>query len=138
MILSLIAITATAGLAQPRPVTFIPASVVKAGFDKGATLYAGGGNYRVEASRREKPGMVEIHNRDTDIIYVLDGTTTFVTGGEIIDARTVAPGEIRGTSVAGGDAHHLVKGDVIIVPAGTPHWFREVPAPFIYYVVKVR
>jgi mannose-6-phosphate isomerase-like protein (cupin superfamily) len=69
---------------------------------------------------------------------VLDGTATFVTGGTVQDAKETAPDEVRGREIAGGAARELRKGDVVIVPAGTPHWFRVVPATFTYYVVKVR
>jgi len=50
----------------------------------------------------------------------------------------VAANEIRGASISGGDERHLSKGDVIIVPHGVPHWFKQVDAPLTYYVVKVR
>ncbi|MGE0883978.1 MAG: cupin domain-containing protein [Blastocatellales bacterium] len=92
----------------------------------------------VHASHRDKAGMVEIHEKDADIIYVLEGSATFVTGGEIVGGKVIAPGEIRGTDVKGGETRVISKGDVIIVPAGTPHWFREVPGPLNYYVVKAR
>ena len=46
--------------------------------------------------------------------------------------------ELRGSSISGGEAHQLKKGDVIIVPVGVPHWFKEVSNPFLYYVVKAR
>ena len=92
--------------------------------------------YKVHASRREGPGMAEIHTRDTDIIYVLDGTATLVTGGRAIDAETTAPFELRGSRVDGGRERSLSKGDLVIVPQGVPHWFKRVSAPFLYYVVK--
>ncbi|HQR31496.1 MAG TPA: cupin domain-containing protein [Blastocatellia bacterium] len=82
--------------------------------------------------------MVEVHEQDADIIYVLEGSATLVTGGEIIGGNLIAPGEIRGTEVKGGETRTITKGDVIIVPAGTPHWFKEVPGPLNYYVVKAR
>ena len=69
---------------------------------------------------------------------MLEGTTTFVTGGSVVDAKTTAPEEIRGTAIEHGESHRLGKGDVIIVPSGTPHWFKEVDGPVLYYVVKVR
>lgn len=114
-------------------------TVAKA-FATGAVLVdgAGGRNYMVHASRRDAAGQVEVHSRDTDIIYVLDGSATFVTGGTIVDAKEVAPDEIRGVSVREGETRQLTKGDVIIVPGGTPHWFKEVPTALTYYVVKVR
>ena len=113
---------------------------VSAAFAKGAVLYdgEGGRNYMVHASRREKPGMAEVHTLDTDIIYVLEGSATFVTGGSVVDGKNIAPDEIRGGSINGGETRQLRKGDVIIVPNGTPHLFKEVQGPFNYYVVKVR
>jgi quercetin dioxygenase-like cupin family protein len=81
---------------------------------------------------------VEAHTEDTDVIYVLQGTATLVTGGTIVGAKTVAPGEIRGTMVLGGDERTLTKGDVVVIPAGTPHWFKLVPGPIVYYTVKAR
>ena len=57
-----------------------------------------GGNYMVHASRREAPGMAEIHTKDADIVYVLDGTATLVTGGTAVDLKTTGPDEFRGQS----------------------------------------
>jgi uncharacterized protein GlcG (DUF336 family)/mannose-6-phosphate isomerase-like protein (cupin superfamily) len=129
-----------AAAADNHAVSYFDAKDVKAAFDKGAVLFDGsdGSNYMVHASRREKPGMAEVHTLDTDVIYVLGGTATFVTGGSVVEGREVAPNEIRGASIDGGETRQLKKGDVITVAAGTPHWFKEVSAPFLYYVVKVR
>ncbi|HZO87329.1 MAG TPA: cupin domain-containing protein [Chthonomonadaceae bacterium] len=92
----------------------------------------------IHASRRDKAGMAEVHTLDTDLIYVMEGSGTFVTGGTMVDGKNIAPDEIRGASIRNGESRHLVKGDVIIVPADVPHWFQEVNAPVAYYVVKVR
>lgn len=121
-------------------VMFFDAETVKAAFSKGAVLEDGsnGENYMVHASRREKAGMSEVHELDTDIIYVLDGTAAFVTGGKSVEAKQVAPNEFRGSMINGGETRNLKKGDVVIVPKGTPHWFKQVSGTFLYYVVKVR
>ena len=126
--------------AQPPAVSHFPSADVSAGFAKGAVLLGEdvGRNYMVHASRREAPGQAEIHTLDTDIIYVLDGTATFITGGTVVESKPIAPNEIRGKSIQNGETRRLVKGDVIIVPASTPHWFVETTKPFLYYVVKVR
>lgn len=122
------------------PVAFFDSKTVGDAFAKGAVLEDGsnGENYMVHASRREKAGMSEVHELDTDIIYVLDGTAVFVTGGKSVDPKMVAPNEFRGTSVNGGETRELKKGDVVIVPKRTPHWFKQVDGVFKYYVVKVR
>jgi glc operon protein GlcG len=121
-------------------VNYFASKDVVAAFGKGAVLLDGsdGRNYMVHASRREKPGMGEVHTLDTDVIYVLGGSATFVTGGTLVDGKMVEPNEIRGASIDGGETRQLVKGDVITVPNGVPHWFKEVKGPFTYYVVKVR
>lgn len=118
-------------------ITYIPADQVQTAFQKGAVLL-NNGTYQVHASRRDAAGLVEVHVKDTDIIYMLEGTTTFVTGGTLVGGKTTDVDEIRGTDVTGGQTRILSKGDVIVVPNGTPHWFKEVPGPVLYYVVKVR
>ena len=127
-------------MSSTSPVSYFESKMVAAAFSNGAVLLDGadGRNYMVHASHRDKPGLAEIHTLDTDIVYVLEGTATFVTGGKAVEAKTIAPNEIRGSAIEGGDTRKLVKGDVIIVPAGTPHWFKEVPGPLNYYVVKAR
>lgn len=121
-------------------VNYFSGDQVAAAFAKGAVLIgdAEGRNYMVHASRRDGPGMAEVHLKDTDVIYVLDGSATFVTGGTVVDPKTTAPDEIRGPSINGGERRHIAKGDVITVPDNTPHWFQEVNGPLTYYVVKVR
>lgn len=120
------------------PVTYFEKEKVTAAFAKGTVLFDRNEKYMVHASRRDQPGMGEVHNKDADIIYVLDGDATFVTGGSLVEPRNIAADEIRGKEISGGESRKLSKGDVIIVPAGTPHWFKEVSAPFLYYVVKAR
>ena len=94
-------------------------------------------NLQVLIAHRDAPGMVEVHDKETDTIYVLAGSATFVTGGTMIGGNVTAPGQQRGSDIQGGDARPLVKGDVIVVPAGVPHWFKEVRGSIDYYVVKV-
>ena len=133
------AFAASSTSTQP-PVSHWKSAEVTAAFAKGSVLFDGDGgrNYMVHASHRESPGMVEIHELDADIIYVLDGSATLVTGGSIQGASTTAPNEIRGTSITNGDVRRISKGDVLIVPNGTPHWFKDVSGALNYYVVKVR
>jgi glc operon protein GlcG len=122
----------------PAQVSYFDSTRVQEAFQKGEVLFNQGENYMVHASRREKPGMAEIHTKDADVVYVLDGTATVVTGGTAVEAKVTEPDELRGSSISGGETHALKKGDVFIVPAGVPHWFKEVSNPFLYYVVKAR
>src|SRR5271169_6660009 len=115
-----------------QPITYFKADTVTAGFAKGGTLFDGTAsdkNYKVLTARRDKPGEVEIHTLDTDVIYVLDGSDTIVTGGTAVNAKTTAPNELRGPSIEGGETRKLSKGDVLIVPKSVPHWFTGTPSP---------
>jgi mannose-6-phosphate isomerase-like protein (cupin superfamily) len=126
---------------QPKTdsIQYFRSADVQAAFAKGAPLVnKGGRSYWVLAGRRDKPGQSELHEKDTDVFYVLEGSATFVTGGKMVDPKSTAPGEVRGTAIDGGDARTLAKGDVIIIPAGIPHWFKDVQGTFLYLVVKVQ
>jgi glc operon protein GlcG len=127
---------APAATGTSEDVTFIGQAQVDAAFGRGAPLLENG-RFKVHASRREAAGMAEVHERDTDIVYVLEGSATLVTGGRLVKGRTTAADEIRGESIDGGSTRTLQTGDVVIVPNGTPHWFKEVGGPLLYYVVKV-
>ena len=129
----------TESSAKPAPVLFFDSDQVAASFSKGAVLLDGNNrNYMVHTSRRDKPGLAEIHTLDTDIIYVLEGSATIVTGGTSVESKETAPNEWRGTRIDGGETRQLVKGNVLIVPNGVPHWFKEVSGTFLYYTIKVR
>jgi quercetin dioxygenase-like cupin family protein len=117
-------------------VTFVSHDKVAAALNKGGPLVSAS-NLLVQGSHRNKAGQVEVHEKETDVIYVQDGEATFVTGGKMIDGKLTRPGQYLGKEIQGGESHHLVKGDVIVVPAGTPHWFKEVPGTVSYFVVKV-
>jgi mannose-6-phosphate isomerase-like protein (cupin superfamily) len=117
-------------------VTYIDHEKVAAALAKGGPLVTSP-DYLVSGSHRTGGGQVEVHEKETDVIYVVDGEATFVTGGTMVGGKTTKPGQMLGTNIEGGDTHHLSKGDVIVIPAGTPHWFKEVPASISYYVVKV-
>jgi mannose-6-phosphate isomerase-like protein (cupin superfamily) len=129
-----------AGQSPAPPVTsakvaYFESAKVAAGFAKGENLLVTPA-YRVQAGRRDQPGLAEIHTYETDIDYVVEGSATFVTGGTVPDVKATAPGEFRGSKIVGGEVHQLKKGDVIVVPAGVPHWFSEVKPGFLYFVVK--
>ena len=115
--------------------TFIDAKSVAAAFAKGMPLLETAG-YKVHASRRVEPGQAEIHTLDTDVIYVVEGSATLVTGGKAIDAREIAPNEIRGSKIEGGEEHQISKGQIIVIPNGVPHQFTTVTGELHYFVCK--
>src|SRR6266566_3541059 len=115
--------------------TFIDPKNVSAAFAKGMPLLETAG-YKVHASRRVEPGQAEIHTLDTDVIYVVDGSATLVTGGKAIGTKEIAPHEIRGTKIEGGEEHQITKGEVIVIPNGVPHQFTAVTGELHYFVCK--
>lgn len=127
--------------AEPLPPP--PTDVVKIDHTKVDVVFKRGGSlldstsYKVQAGRRVAVGPAEIHTRDTDIFYIVDGSATFVTGGTAVEPKDTAPGEIRAKSITGGTERHLTKGDVIVVPNGVPHQFTQLDGAFLYFVVKV-
>ena len=131
------AATFAAGDAAPQVRYFKPAEVdaARAAGDTGSALVESA-DFKVLASRRDKPGQSEVHAADTDIFVVIDGQATIVVGGTMIDARQVSPGELRGSGIAGGTSYLLEPGVVLTIPRNTPHWVRETRHGFRYYVVK--
>jgi len=123
--------------ANDAAVTYLPADRVQAAFAKGMPMIEVG-DYKIHASRRETPGLAEIHTRDTDIAYIIQGSATLVTGGTAVGVKAIGPEELRGTAIEGGETRELKVGDVVVIPNGTPHWFKSVQGPLLYYVVKVR
>jgi uncharacterized cupin superfamily protein len=107
-----------------------PASLTKAAYVSHGKINAcaSGGTfintpeYLVQCTHRAgKPGVPEVHTKETDVFYIVDGEATFVTGGTVVGLDSTNPLQPRGKSIDGGETHHLTKGDVMVVPAGTPH-----------------
>src|ERR1017187_2006062 len=117
-------------------VTFVEHDKVTAAIFKGGSLVTAP-DLTVTGSHRDKPGQVEVHDKETDVIYMIEGDATFVTGGTAVGLTKTKTGQSVGSEIKDGEVHHLSKGDVIVVPAGIPHWFKEVRPSVSYYVVKV-
>jgi mannose-6-phosphate isomerase-like protein (cupin superfamily) len=120
----------------PAPVIYVDAEKVAQAIAR-TGLLANNTEFMVAGAHRDKPGEVEVHEKTTDIVFVQSGGATYVTGGKMIGGRQTRPGEWLGTGIEGGTSHQLKKGDVIIIPAGQPHWFKEVPKEIHHYMVRV-
>jgi len=120
----------------PTKVTYVPHDTVSATMAKGGAIIEDKG-LRVLAQRRGS-GEVEVHESTNHVFIIVEGEATLVTGGTLVGAKQTAPGQIRASDVQGGQTHHLTKGDVITIPAKTPHWFKEVPTKTVaYYAVNM-
>jgi len=118
-------------------VTYADAAKVAEAFAKGGGLSTGSDHIASDL-RRVKPGQVEVHTKETDIFYIVDGTATFVTGGTVVGQKELRANQLTGTDIQSGQIHQLKKGDFITIPAGTPHWFKDVPSSgATYYMVKI-
>ncbi len=131
---------ATTGLllAGDSAVTYVDHDKVAEVLAKGGSL-AKGDDFRVSGARRTGPGEVEVHEKETDIFYVMDGSATLLMGGTVADAhpgRPDRPLQLTGTDISNPEVHELKKGDVIVIPAGVPHWFKSVHGSIDYLVVK--
>jgi mannose-6-phosphate isomerase-like protein (cupin superfamily) len=121
----------------------VPAAVHYIDHDKVAAVMAKGGpivsdpGLIVLANRRES-GPVEYHDHTNHVFIMVEGEATFITGGTMIDAKRTAPDQMRAAAIEGGVTHLLTKGDVITIPAKTPHWFKDIPTKTVaYYAVNI-
>jgi mannose-6-phosphate isomerase-like protein (cupin superfamily) len=85
--------------------------------------------------RRTAPGQAEVHEFETDVWYVIDGGCVFVTGGSVVGGAQTSPGQIRGSSISGGDERRIAKGDFMRIPPGVPHWVKKIEGKEIVYIV---
>jgi mannose-6-phosphate isomerase-like protein (cupin superfamily) len=133
MLLTMVVVVTADGV--PTVVTYVPHEKVSATMVNGGQIIDDHG--LIVLAQRRGAGEVEVHEKTNHVFIIVEGEATFVTGGTLVGARETAPGQRRASNVQGGEVHHLTKGDVITIPAKTPHWFKEVPTKTIaYYAVN--
>lgn len=97
------------------------------------------GSHALKLSLRGTSGGAEVHQHFDDVMVVLDGAATLITGGTVVDAKTDAKGEEKGTFIQGGTTYRVGKGDILHIPAGTPHQLiLRKGEMFSAFVIKVR
>jgi len=96
-----------------------------------------GDGYQVNVVHRNTPGTAMAHltgpAKGSEVHYIIEGEAIVVTGGTLMRPAGAAPG--RGgppSTIDNGVTHHVVKGDVLVIPAGTPHWYKEIISPVTY------
>jgi mannose-6-phosphate isomerase-like protein (cupin superfamily) len=121
----------------------VPAAVHYIGHDKVAEVMAKGGPIvndpgLVVLANRRGTGQVEYHEHTNHIFIMVEGDATFITGGSMVGAKRTSPDQMVATSIEGGETHHLTKGDVITIPAKTPHWWKDMTGKTVaYYAVNI-
>lgn len=132
----LLAFAASPDEGVPAAVHYIPHGRVADVMAKGGPIVNDPG-LLVLANRREA-GAVEYHQHTNHIFIMVDGEATFIVGGKMIGAKETAPGQMRAESLEGGETFHLSKGDVITIPAKTPHWWKEISTKTVgYYAINI-
>lgn len=92
--------------------------------------------YRINIVRRTAAAGAISHPDGTEVHHIVEGAGTLVTGGTIVRP---AGGSGRGAAAAtieGGVTRRVAKGDVILIPAGTPHWYKDLEGPITYLEVR--
>jgi mannose-6-phosphate isomerase-like protein (cupin superfamily) len=96
-------------------------------------------NHHTMLTYRTKDGTAEIHARYADMFYIVRGKATLMTEGTLEGGHEESPGEVRGSKVAGGKTTMLNEGDVVHIPAGTPHQLLIAPGDeLLYFVIKIK
>ena len=94
--------------------------------------------YAMSVTRREASGIGELHENQTDLFVIESGECTLILGGKLINPKNQSALEVRGSGITGGEKHHVSAGDVIRIPAKTPHQMLLDPGKSVVYaVVKV-
>jgi len=93
------------------------------------------GNHTVSISHRDEDGRAEVHDKLVDVMIIQSGEATLVVGGKSVEPITTGPGETQGKSIQGGITRKVRVGDVIRIPAKTPHQFFIPQGGQITYVL---
>jgi len=114
----------------------VDAATVAAALAKGGNLITAP-NMTVSGVHRVTAGTIAVHDKETEVLYFLDGQATVVTGGQLVGGKVSRPGQSTGSDIVGGQSQHVGKGDVLMIPAGVPHWYKEVPESITYFEVHM-
>jgi mannose-6-phosphate isomerase-like protein (cupin superfamily) len=89
---------------------------------------------------KDQPGDAIAHiTRTSEVYYILEGGGTLVTGGTIVNPKPVPSNRSagpRGEKIEGGVTRHVSKGDVIIIPGRTPHWWSSLDGDINYMIIR--
>jgi mannose-6-phosphate isomerase-like protein (cupin superfamily) len=82
--------------------------------------------YNVSLEYRAAVANAAVHEREAELFYVIDGSATIVTGGKLADEKRTNAENLSGSGIAGGTSRRVAKGDFVLVPENTPHWFSTI------------
>jgi len=91
----------------------------------------------VQHEKNKVGAAAELHDASDDVYYVLDGSATLVLGGKLDDPKETDPGEWRSPRIIDGKTFEIKKGDLVIVPRGTPHQRSTAGKDFTMILIKI-
>ena len=93
--------------------------------------------YNANLEYRASVANAAVHEKEAEVFYVIDGTATMVTGGKLVNETRTNPDNLSGTGIEGGMSRTVAKGDFIIVPENTPHWFSAISGAIVLMTLHV-
>ena len=95
------------------------------------------GTYDGHLEYRASVGAAAVHEKEAEIFYVIDGSATWVTGGKLVKETRTNPTNLSGSAIEGGTTRTIAKGDFILVPENTPHWFSSIDRVLVLFSMHV-
>jgi mannose-6-phosphate isomerase-like protein (cupin superfamily) len=94
--------------------------------------------YNANLEYRAAVGPAAVHETEAELFYVIDGSATMMTGGKLVNETRTNASNLSGTAIEGGTSRTVSKGDFIIVPEKTPHWFSAINGSVVLMTLHVR
>ena len=153
LVLTLIAVTAFAKDPAPQAAenptkTFTSAAEVQELIGKAAAAHKPNqplvtepmlelGFYNGHLEYRASVGNASVHEKEAEMFYVIDGSATLVTGGKLVNEKRTDAANLSGSAIEGGNARVISKGDFVLVPENTPHWFSPISGVLVLFSMHV-
>ncbi len=93
--------------------------------------------YNANLEYRTAVGPAAVHEHEAELFYVLDGSATLTTGGKLREEKRTNAENLTGSGIEGGSNQAVAKGDVVIVPENTPHWFSAINGSIVLMSLHV-
>src|SRR3954469_6583533 len=87
--------------------------------------------YNVSLEYRSAVANAAVHETEAELFFVVDGSAMLVTGGRLKNETRTNAANLSGSAIDGGVSRHVAKGDFIMVPEGTPHWFSAIDGTIV-------
>jgi len=95
------------------------------------------GSYDGHLEYRAAVGNAAVHEHEAELFYVIDGSATITTGGKLVNEKRTDAANLNGSAIEGGTPRAIAKGDWILVPENTPHWFSPINGVLVLFSMHV-